>query len=61
MRLVLLQFCSLALLVAFPVRVRAEQTEISLNGDSWFVSDASGARVSHLQATVPGQVHLDLL
>lgn len=36
-----------------------DQVEISLNGDSWRLSDTSG-RVNSIQATVPGQVHLDL-
>lgn len=34
--------------------------EMSLSGDDWTISDALG-RVKNLQATVPGQVHLDLL
>ena len=40
--------------------VVADQKEISLIGDQWTISDSEG-RVKELQATVPGQVHLDLL
>lgn len=36
-----------------------DQVEISLNGDSWILSDTTG-RVNKIPATVPGQVHLDL-
>ena len=34
--------------------------EMSLNGDNWTISDTLGP-VKNLQATVPGQIHLDLL
>ena len=54
MELVLVVFlASLALVVG-------DQTVISLDGDDWFLSDSSG-RFKEVQATVPGQVHLDLL
>ena len=37
-----------------------DQVEISLNGDSWSLSDTDG-RVKGIQAQVPGTVHLDLM
>ena len=37
-----------------------DQVEISLNGDSWYLSDADG-RVKAIKAQVPGSVHLDLM
>ena len=36
------------------------QLEISLNGDSWSLSDTEG-RVKAIKAQVPGSVHLDLM
>ena len=38
----------------------ADQSVINLDGDDWLLSDSFG-RVKGLQATVPGQVHTDLL
>ena len=40
--------------------VVGDQMEISLNGDSWFLSDTDG-RVKAIKAQVPGSVHLDLM
>jgi preprotein translocase subunit SecG len=37
-----------------------DQLEISLNGDSWSLSDTDG-RVKAIKAQVPGVVHLDLM
>ena len=37
-----------------------DQLEISLNGDSWSLSDTDG-RVKAVKAQVPGSVHLDLM
>ena len=37
-----------------------DQVEISLNGDSWSLSDTDG-RVKAVKAQVPGVVHLDLM
>ena len=37
-----------------------DQVEISLNGDSWSLSDTEG-RVKGIKAQVPGTVHLDLM
>ena len=37
-----------------------DQVEISLNGDSWSLSDTDG-RVKAIKAQVPGVVHLDLM
>ena len=37
-----------------------DQEEISLNGDSWSLSDTEG-RVKAIKAQVPGTVHLDLM
>ena len=37
-----------------------DQVEISLNGDSWSLSDTKG-RVKAIKAQVPGSVHLDLM
>ncbi len=37
-----------------------DQVEISLNGDSWSLSDTEG-RVKAIEAQVPGSVHLDLM
>ena len=37
-----------------------DQVEISLNGDSWSLSDTEG-RVKTIKAQVPGSVHLDLM
>ena len=37
-----------------------DQLEISLNGDSWSLSDSDG-RVKAIKAQVPGVVHLDLM
>ena len=37
-----------------------EQDEMSLNGDSWSLSDTDG-RVKAIKAQVPGVVHLDLM
>ena len=56
-------FAVLGLLFASSVFIGSgvsEQTEISLNGNNWTISDSEG-RVKDLQAVVPGQVHLDLL
>ena len=47
-------------LIAIVGSVLSEQTEVSLNGEDWTISDSKG-RVKDLQAVVPGQVHLDLL
>ena len=41
-------------------RAVGDQVEISLNGDSWFLSDTDG-RVKTIKAQVPGVVHLDLM
>ena len=48
-----------SLLLIFPALLSA-QTVIPLDGDEWQVFDSAG-RVKQLQASVPGQVHLDLL
>ena len=40
--------------------VVGDQAEISLNGDSWSLSDTEG-RVKAIKAQVPGVVHLDLM
>ena len=40
--------------------VLADQVEISLDGDSWSLSDSAG-RVRPIKARVPGTVHLDLM
>lgn len=40
--------------------VSSTQSEVSLDGTNWFLSDSDG-KVDRLQATVPGIVHLDLL
>ena len=37
-----------------------DQLEMSLNGDSWSLSDTDG-RVKAIKAQVPGSVHLDLM
>ena len=37
-----------------------DQLEMSLNGDSWSLSDTDG-RVKAIKAQVPGVVHLDLM
>ena len=37
-----------------------DQVEISLNGDSWTLSDTDG-RVKAIKAQIPGSVHLDLM
>ncbi len=37
-----------------------DQVEISLNGDSWSLSDTDG-RMKAIKAQVPGSVHLDLV
>ena len=37
-----------------------DQVEISLNGDSWSLSDTDG-KVKAIKAQVPGVVHLDLM
>ena len=51
----------LALLQALLFHVAAcNQLEISLNGDSWTLSDTEG-RVKEAKAQVPGTVHLDLM
>ena len=42
------------------VAVQGDQVEISLNGDSWSLSDTEG-RVKAIKAQVPGVVHLDLM
>lgn len=57
----LLELCVLLALLYFSL-VRGDQVEIPLNGDNgtWTISDTEG-RVKGLSATVPGQVHLDLL
>lgn len=52
--LTVLLYCSLLRLS------QGDQREISLNGDDWTISNSQG-NVTNLQATVPGQVHLDLL
>ena len=49
------------LVIAFLcLQSKADQREISLNGDDWLLSDEAG-RVKEIQATVPGIVHMDLL
>ena len=53
----------LALLLLELVLLRGavgDQFEISLNGDSWSLSDTDG-RVKAIKAQVPGSVHLDLM
>ena len=40
--------------------VVGDQLEMSLNGDSWSLSDTDG-RVKAIKAQVPGSVHLDLM
>jgi hypothetical protein len=53
----------LAILLALLFFVRGgvcDQLEISLNGDSWSLSDTDG-RVKAIKAQVPGSVHLDLM
>ena len=52
----------LALLLQLLLLRRAigDQVEISLNGDSWSLSDTNG-RVKAIKAQVPGSVHLDLM
>jgi hypothetical protein len=37
-----------------------DQLEVSLNGDSWSLSDTDG-KVKAIKAQVPGVVHLDLM
>ena len=41
-------------------RAVGDQLEMSLNGDSWSLSDTDG-RVKAIKAQVPGVVHLDLM
>ena len=55
------ELCVLSALL-YSSLVHGDQVEIPLNGDSgtWTISDSEG-RVKGLPATVPGQVHLDLL
>ena len=53
----------LALLLLELVLLRGgvgDQLEISLNDDSWSLSDTDG-RVKAIKAQVPGSVHLDLM
>ena len=50
----------LQLLHIFFSKVVGDQVEISLNGDSWSLSDGAG-RVKSINARVPGTVHLDLM
>ena len=53
----------LALLLLQLVLLRGgvgDQLEMSLNGDSWSLSDFEG-RVKAIKAQVPGVVHLDLM
>ena len=53
----------LALLLLQLVLLRGavgDQLEMSLNGDSWSLSDTDG-RVKAIKAQVPGVVHLDLM
>jgi hypothetical protein len=53
----------LAILLQLLLFVRGgvcDQFEISLNGDSWSLSDTDG-RVKAIKAQVPGSVHLDLM
>ena len=47
-------------LLLFVHRGVGDQVEISLNGDSWSLSDTDG-RVKAVKAQVPGVVHLDLM
>jgi len=41
--------------------VAAQTSEISLNGDNWLLKDSLGKLNESVTATVPGQVHLDLM
>ena len=52
-----LKFCILAALLCVTL-VAADQQEISLNGDWWWVTDREGGTL--VPATVPGQVHTAL-
>lgn len=52
-----LAYCILLLSLSL---VRGDQKEMSLNGDTWTLSDEAG-RVKNIQATVPGVTHMDLL
>ena len=47
-------------LLYFFSRAFGDQVEISLDGDSWTLSDSAG-RVKAIEAHVPGTVHLDLM
>ena len=54
-------FLALLLQLVLLVHVAVgDQVEISLNGDSWSLSDTDG-RVKGIKAQVPGSVHLDLM
>eukprot|EP00731_Ephydatia_muelleri_P016388 Em0009g812a len=50
---------TLTLVLLLCALATGDQVEISLDGDSWILSDTTG-RVNKIPATVPGQVHLDL-
>ena len=50
----------LVLVLLFLQGAVGDQVEISLNGDSWSLSDTDG-RVKAIKAEVPGSVHLDLM
>ena len=50
------------LLVPLLLELVASQTsEISLNGDNWLLKESLGKLNQSVTATVPGQVHLDLM
>ena len=57
--MVVYRLLALALLLLVRGAV-GDQLEMSLNGDSWSLSDTDG-RVKAIKAQVPGSVHLDLM
>ena len=58
-KMALYRLLALALLL-FVHGAVGDQVEISLNGDSWTLSDTDG-KVKAIKAQVPGTVHLDLM
>jgi len=53
-----LAICAVSVVV---VAASAYTSEISLNGDNWTIKDSLGKLNQSVKATVPGQVHLDLM
>ncbi len=51
----------LCLLVFNILAANAYVAEISLNGDGWTLKESLGRLKEPVKATVPGQVHLDLM